>query len=68
MNNYDIGGGRHTDAHDDISAVNDITANKKLTNKKLEIASTSTSTGAISAPDIHTKTQVDNLFRQGKFI
>ena len=59
MNSYDIGGGRKL--NNDISAVNDITANNKSKGKTLEMTLTSTFTGDITAPNVYTKTQVNNL-------
>ena len=61
MNNWDIAGGRNIGVANDIGAGNDIVAANRLRGKYLEITSTSTFTGDIPAPNIHTKTQVDSL-------
>ena len=59
MNNYDMGGGRSIRANNDINEINKITTNMK--SKCLEMTSTSTDTGDISAPKIYTKTEVNQL-------
>ena len=61
MNNWDIGGCRNIGAANDIGGGNDMIAANKLKGKYLEMTSTSTFTGDISAPNIYTKTQVDNI-------
>ena len=55
MNNYDIAGGRNMAANSDIHSINDITANNQLKGKFLEITSTWTFTGDISAPSSYTQ-------------
>ena len=62
MNTWDIGGARNIGAANDIGGGNDIVAANKLKGKYLEVTSTSTFTGDISAPNIYAKTQVDSLF------
>ena len=62
MNTYETGGGRHIGANDDISAVNGITANRKLKSKYVELTATSTCTGDISTPNIYTQTEINQFF------
>ena len=45
MNNYDIAGCKNIGANNDISAINDVNANDKLTGNCVETTSTSTFTG-----------------------
>jgi hypothetical protein len=52
MDTWDIGGARSIDAASDIGGSNDIVAATKLKGKYVEVTSTSTFTGDISAPNI----------------
>ena len=61
MNNYNIAGCRNIGANNDIYAINDLYANDKLKGNCLEITPTSTFTGDILAPNMYTKTKVNQL-------
>ena len=61
MDNYDIAGGRNIGTNNDINAINSISATRKSKGYCLESTSTSTFTGNILAPNIYTKTEVNQL-------
>ena len=61
MNTYDIAGGRNIGTNNDINAINSISATRKSKGYCLESTSTSTFTGNILAPNIYTKTEVNQL-------
>ena len=61
MHNYDIAGGRHIAANNNISAVGNITTNYKLKRQYLVIAQTSAFTRNRSAQNMYTETEVNDL-------